>query len=117
MSELRQDPTTYDWVIIAKDRAKRPHDFKENDKDIISLPEHNIDCPFCPGNEHKTPKEEAVYVSDDNWRIRVVPNKFPALTPAGDTKREQLRLFRKTHGYGKTDSRFSYCTAVYSQAS
>jgi UDPglucose--hexose-1-phosphate uridylyltransferase len=101
MSELRQDPTTYDWVIIAKDRAKRPYDFKKGDKDIISLPDHNVDCPFCPGNEHKTPKEEAVYSSDANWKIRVVPNKFPALTTEGDTHREQLMLFRKTRGYGK----------------
>jgi len=26
MTELRQDPTTKQWVIIATERAKRPHD-------------------------------------------------------------------------------------------
>jgi galactose-1-phosphate uridylyltransferase len=27
MTELRQDPTTKQWVIIATERAKRPQDF------------------------------------------------------------------------------------------
>lgn len=38
------------------------------------------DCPFCPGQEHRTPP--AVHqVLDDRgqWQIRVVPNKYPAV--------------------------------------
>jgi len=27
MPQLRQDPTTKEWVIIAAERSKRPHDF------------------------------------------------------------------------------------------
>ena len=45
------------------------------------------DCPFCPGREHDTPNE--VYALRDpgserdgpGWRLRVVPNKFPAVRP------------------------------------
>ena len=38
------------------------------------------DCPFCPGNESITPPE--IYTRTDDagrWRVRVVPNKFPAV--------------------------------------
>lgn len=100
MSELRQDPTTNDWIIIAKERAKRPHEFKR--KQVTkALPAHSESCPFCPGNEYMTPRAEAVYGNPDNWKIRVVPNKFSALTPDGDTKREEWGLFRKMQGYGR----------------
>ncbi|RJQ18643.1 MAG: galactose-1-phosphate uridylyltransferase [Nitrospiraceae bacterium] len=101
MSELRQDPTTYDWVIIAKERARRPHDFKRDVSERPLLPSRSDDCPFCPGNEERTPAAAAVYGDPDNWNIRVVPNKFPALTPEGDTTREEWKLFRKSRGYGK----------------
>lgn len=101
MSELRQDPTTYDWIIMAKERAKRPQQFskKQPVKEYVS--EHIQDCPFCPGNEHQTPDAEAVYGNSDQWNIRVIPNKFAALAPDGDTTREEWKLFRKSHGYGR----------------
>ncbi len=101
MSELRQDPTTYDWVIIAKERAKRPHEFKQSEALITPPPLHSKDCPFCPQNESMTPPAEAVYGTPDDWKIRVVPNKFAALTPEGDTIRNEWKLFRKSHGYGR----------------
>jgi UDPglucose--hexose-1-phosphate uridylyltransferase len=100
MSELRQDPTTFDWVIIAKERAKRPHEFVRRITKP-TIPVYNDDCPFCPGNEQRTPGAAAVYGSPDKWDIRVVPNKFSALTPEGDTMREEWKIFRKTHGYGR----------------
>jgi UDPglucose--hexose-1-phosphate uridylyltransferase len=101
MSELRQDPTTFDWVIIKKEKAKRPHEFRKRGAINTHLPSRSEDCPFCPGNEHMTPEAEVVYEDPENWRIRVVPNKFAALTPDGNTKREEWKLFRKTHGYGR----------------
>ncbi len=101
MSELRQDPTTYDWIIMAKERAKRPHEFNKNQTTKEPLPIHREGCPFCPGNEHMTPKAEAVYGGPDKWNIRVIPNKFAALSPDGDTEREEWKLFRKSHGYGR----------------
>ncbi len=101
MSELRQDPTTFDWVIIARERAKRPHEFIKHTATKSTLPSYSKDCPFCPGNEGRTPEPTAVYGEPGNWKIRVVPNKFAALTPEGDTAREQWKLFRKTQGYGR----------------
>jgi UDPglucose--hexose-1-phosphate uridylyltransferase len=104
MPELRQDPTTREWVIIATERAKRPHDFQ---KDVSSspLPEHDRACPFCPGNEHLTPNEDFAIREEgapvDPWRVRVVPNKFAALAPEERMERQQLGVFRQMSGYGK----------------
>ncbi len=79
-SELRKDPLSQRWVIIAAERAKRPSDF---DSDAASEPP--VFDPFAPGNEDKTPPEIASYrrpgtfPNKPGWHIRVVPNKYPAL--------------------------------------
>ena len=53
MPELRKDPITGRWVIIATDRAKRPSDFIRQ-----SVPPATAGiCPFDYGNERKTPPE------------------------------------------------------------
>jgi UDPglucose--hexose-1-phosphate uridylyltransferase len=101
MSELRQDPTTFDWIIIAKERSKRPHEFKKSEVSKKPLPDHVDSCPFCPGNEGTTPEAEAVYGDPGKWKIRVIPNKFAALKPEGSTVRTESKLFRMTHGYGR----------------
>lgn len=106
MSELRQDPTTEEWVIIATERAKRPHAFRQQREEAKILLRHDDTCPFCPGNEAQTPPEVARYVTSDDgdlegWDVRVVPNKFPALTPQGTTERRKNGdLFRHTDGIG-----------------
>ncbi|RJQ42738.1 MAG: galactose-1-phosphate uridylyltransferase, partial [Nitrospiraceae bacterium] len=76
MSELRQDPTTFDWVIIAKERARRPYEFRKREAANSSVPSYSVSCPFCPGNEDKTPEASAVCGTPEKWKIRVVPNKF-----------------------------------------
>jgi UDPglucose--hexose-1-phosphate uridylyltransferase len=102
MPEIRQSPATREWVIIATERAKRPEDFLSKEKKEC-LPRRSSRCPFCPGNEHKTPPE-IVSNRDDkgNWTVRVVPNKFPALIPQGDVVREEDRdFFRSMPGLGQ----------------
>ena len=77
MSELRQDPSTKEWVIIATDRAKRPHEFQRQQPS----PRPSSSCVFCPGHEDQTPGELWRIPSDGGgWSVRVVPNKFPALS-------------------------------------
>ena len=103
MTELRQDPTTNEWVIIARERAKRPYDLVTH-RDIKPIPPFVEDCPFCPGNERMTPPEVAVYRKDSDasrWTIRIVPNMFPALTPhevVGERPAESH--FRVMSGFG-----------------
>ena len=98
MPELRRGPITDRWVIIAPERAKRPTDYRIN-------PPRRDDpsrCPFCPGHEHMTPPE-LYRVSDGSggWKVRVVPNKFPALTSYPELGREAVvGFFDKMKGVG-----------------
>jgi len=77
MPELRKGPIEDRWVIVAPERAKRPSDFLKPEESNGLSPDK---CPFCAGNEDKTPPE--IYRAsneDGSWQVRVVPNKFPAL--------------------------------------
>jgi UDPglucose--hexose-1-phosphate uridylyltransferase len=67
-------------------------------------------CPFCYGNEAKTPPEIQAYRPNQNggqpqrdapgWTVRVVPNKFPALGIEGNLDRQAEGLFDKMNGVG-----------------
>jgi UDPglucose--hexose-1-phosphate uridylyltransferase len=78
--ELRQDPLTGSWVAITIGRAARPEAFLRDS----GPPRGRLGCPFCAGNEHMTPPEvwadrQSGSAPDrPGWRVRVVPNKFPA---------------------------------------
>ena len=104
LPELRKDPITHRWVIISTDRAKRPTDFAKSRVEIKG----NGVCPFCYGNETKTPPEILAYTGNGNgraanspgWSVRVVPNKFPALGIEGSLDRQGIGLFDKMNGIG-----------------
>jgi len=87
MSELRRDPTTREWVIMATERAARPHSFRAPPRPRSTSREG---CPFCPGRESETPPEVLVYAGDGTWRVRVVPNLYAALNPEGSTERRMV---------------------------
>ncbi len=101
MSELRKDPVTGRWVIISTERGKRPTDFGSQKV----KPKEGF-CPFDPGNEDKTPPEilafrqEGTARNQAGWRLRVVPNKFPALRVEGEVNREGIGLYDKVSGIG-----------------
>lgn len=81
MPELRQEPITGRWIVIATERAQRPENFTQTEKEETHS---NTTCPFCYGNEQLTPPEVMAYRPPDTqpdtpgWKVRVVPNKFPA---------------------------------------
>lgn len=101
MPELRRDPFIGRWVIIATERSKRPNAFSIRREQQGSTP-----CPFCPGNEDKTPPEIVAYGAPKRernkpgWWVRVVPNKYPALQIEGDLHRTGEELFDKMDGTG-----------------
>lgn len=98
MSELRQNIITRDWVIIATERAKRPHQFAQVKKEVRPLPTHQPDCPFCVGNEEGI---ESFCLNDRNgWKVRVVRNKFPALSPETERVRTEDGIHRVLSGMG-----------------
>jgi UDPglucose--hexose-1-phosphate uridylyltransferase len=84
MPELRRNPTTREWVIIAADRGLRPHDFVRQ-QPRSQEPEYSPSCPFCPGNESQAPPavlELPGTRASSRWQVRVVPNMYPALSTA-----------------------------------
>src|SRR5438552_10792208 len=96
MPELRKDPIVGHWVIIASERAKRPVEYHSDS----TQPRGGKFCPFCPGQEAKTPKEVLVYKDGANWTVRVVPNKFPALMIEGDLDRSGDGPYDRMNGIG-----------------
>ena len=80
MPEMRQNRFTKEWVVIATERAKRPEELKTK-RDLKPLPSYSPTCPFCPGNEQMSPGEVLrMNGADGNWRVKVLPNKFAALS-------------------------------------
>lgn len=102
MPELRRDPVIGRWVIISTERGKRPIDIPAG----WQGPRRPAFCPFCPGNEDKTPPEILAFRSSDShrdgpeWSVRVVPNKFPALQIEGEMDRRAEGLYDKMNGIG-----------------
>jgi len=104
MRELRKDPVLGRWVIIAPDRAGRPDEFATDYDHFAGFdPQHD---PFREGQEHLTPPE--VYAlrpvgSEPNspgWKIRVIPNKYPALGIEGDLNPRGYGLYDRMNGVG-----------------
>jgi UDPglucose--hexose-1-phosphate uridylyltransferase len=100
MPELRKDPISGRWVIISSDRGKRPADFQDQ-----RAKKRGGFCPFCAGNERTTPGEILAYrevgqANQPGWRLRVVPNKFPALQIEGDLNKQGEGIFDKMNGIG-----------------
>jgi UDPglucose--hexose-1-phosphate uridylyltransferase len=73
VTDLRRDPLAGRWVAIAPARAARP-----GAKRIVE--DEAESCPFCSGHEDRTPPE-TLRLGDGptGWRVRVVPNLYPAL--------------------------------------
>src|SRR5687768_2365615 len=63
--ELRREPWTNEWVIVAPARAHRPQDGAQM-------------CPFCPGPGEDTPPERWRLSTSGypGWRVRAVTNRY-----------------------------------------
>jgi len=102
MPELRKDPVIGRWVIVAEERALRPHDFvvAQDEKTGAGF------CPFCAGNEAKTPAEVFAFrdtggeSNGPGWKVRVVPNKFPVLRIEGDLGKRAKGMYDRMRGIG-----------------
>lgn len=101
LSEFRWDSLKGVWVIAENQRERQPREFIiERQKTVTTL------CPFCPGQEAKTPEE--VYASrpggslanGPDWQVRVVPNKFPVLRIEGDLNPQGEGHYRSMRGIG-----------------
>jgi UDPglucose--hexose-1-phosphate uridylyltransferase len=104
MPELRRDPITGEWVIIASERVKRPSDFSSRPR--ASEVDDISHCPFCPGHEAMTPPEIIAFRhpgsqrNGPGWWVRVVPNKFPALAVEGELNKTGFGMYDWMNGVG-----------------
>ena len=102
MTELRKDPIIDNWVIISTERGRRPLDYK-----IKTEEKKKDNCVFCEGNESKTPpeifafREEGTMENKPGWKVRVVPNKYPALKmEEKEIILKEAGMFKKMNGLG-----------------
>jgi UDPglucose--hexose-1-phosphate uridylyltransferase len=77
--ELRIDPLSGLKVIVAGERGARPGAWLDVEPRPPVDPERD---PFAAGHEDQTPPEVYALREDGGgWKVRVVPNLYPALTP------------------------------------
>lgn len=91
-------------MIIAAGRAARPRDEPKEPRQRSPQPDFDADCPFCPGNEHQTPPAtlELPRAEQGAWRLRVVPNKYPALSPSEELQTPKRNgVFRYVPAWGR----------------
>jgi len=100
MSNIRKDPLSGRWVVIAENRDKRPIEFER-----AAVRRSSMRCPFCVGNEQDTPTAIANYQlsgakDSADWQVRVVPNKYPAFNGATDVGRSADGAYESMHSVG-----------------
>ena len=101
MPELRQNMATKEWVVIAVERAKRPEDFIPDERQqTADRPAWEAACPFCPGNEEPGLEVARIPQDSEDWWLRVVKNKYPALVETGQRIRTFDGVHRRTTGVG-----------------
>lgn len=100
LTELRQDIVTGDWVVIAKNRARRPEDFAASSRPVATE-DASKKCPFCYPEETGQEKDTLVYAdSAGNWTLRVIPNKYPAFRTGEKVSHREEGPYFMMDGYG-----------------
>ena len=97
MSQFRQNPISKHWVLIAPNRSKRPEEFSTKNATEIDLPEVDKACAFCPGNEPLNLEIDR-FPKGENWQVRVIPNKFEALSHVPISKHAEFYVNRSGAG-------------------
>jgi len=107
-SELRFDPVSQDWVVIATGRARRPSSFAKNHREVLPVSKKN--CPFenLASQEHPT---LMLYQGEEvptfkgrklptNWTTVFLPNKYPAFSLKGRFVTRIVGPYEATDGVG-----------------
>ncbi|MDP2820819.1 MAG: galactose-1-phosphate uridylyltransferase [bacterium] len=104
-SELRQEPISQKWVVIATGRGKRPEMFKKDKKN--STEDNSRDCPFCDISTQEKPvlilykgKEIRPSNNPKNWTTIVFPNKFPAFLVSDKLEEKKVGPYTRINGAG-----------------
>jgi UDPglucose--hexose-1-phosphate uridylyltransferase len=95
---LLYDPLAGRTVFVAPGRAARP-----DDADLVAAADGDGPsawCPFCAGNEHRTPPAVARAPHDTAlpWHARIVPNRYPVAGHAPSSRDADRLASRPAHG-------------------
>ena len=89
MAELRLDPVAHRWVVTGRRRVMADFD----DAEAI--------CPFCPGNEHFTPRSiQELRDANGAWSARVFHDRAPIFLVEGGEDRRAVGMFDRMNPVG-----------------
>ena len=98
--EIRINPIIpAESVLIATERGGRPG--SEKQKTALDGRQFVQDCPFCPGNEEKTPEEIYRFPAQGLWQLRAVRNLYPVFGDDGDSTSLNMGIHHIINGYGR----------------
>lgn len=113
--EIRINPIVpSESVLVATARGMRPRKQEETIK--RDTREHVETCPFCKGNEDKTPSTIVAFPNDKDWRVRIVENLFPILGDDSEEAAINFGLQQAINGYGRHEviiDHFKHGISVY----
>ena len=98
--EIRINPIVpTESVLVATARGMRPKKAEERvERDTRAVVET---CPFCRGNEDRTPPSIRSYPENADWDIRIVPNLYPVLGDDRSQTNIAFGLQQVIDGYGR----------------
>ncbi|MBI4122764.1 MAG: galactose-1-phosphate uridylyltransferase [Parcubacteria group bacterium] len=101
-SELRLDPVSQDWVLIATGRARRPETFQKDAR--VSVEDSASACPFEKLDEQEKPT--AIFLNGKQvgqgsaWSTIAIPNKYPAFSPIASPHTSIIGPYQTMEGVG-----------------
>ena len=98
--EIRINPIVpSESVLVATARGMRPRDAEER---MPRNADAHVDrCPFCTGNEDKTPPTILAVPDEQDWQIRIVENLYPVLGDDRSDSGINFGLQQAIEGYGR----------------
>lgn len=95
-SELRKDPLTGRWVVIAPARGFRPVRRGQRLNDLSG----NEACQLCESVRDEAKEIYKAQAGPSGVPVRVIPNKYPALTPEAGFGRSSNGFYDSIDGVG-----------------
>ncbi len=98
MSQLRKDLVSGEWVIVAPERMKRPHHPPKRKAFITP----RARCPFEDLKKSGNWPPILLSPNDNNWKIAVISNKYPAVRNVhGKPRHPERSLYPLREGIGE----------------
>jgi UDPglucose--hexose-1-phosphate uridylyltransferase len=76
VNQLRLDPLSGRWVAVSTERVSSATFTPRQGPRVAE----RDTCPFCPGHEDDSTPTLELLGDDGKWRVRVVPNRYPAFS-------------------------------------